>query len=104
MIIAFEVAYPSLSKSASISTFVDAAANESTNIVTHLSLSDDLALREKFGDIYKKLGENEEKINKELNSNQGESIEIGGYYHPNVNLAESAMRPSDTFNKIINSI
>ena len=45
MIIAFDVAYPSLSKSASISTFVEAAKlNESTKIVTHLSLSDSLTL------------------------------------------------------------
>ena len=37
---ALAVAQPSLSKSASISTFVEAAAKLSTNIVTNLSLSD----------------------------------------------------------------
>ena len=48
--------------------------------------------------------ENEKKINDELNSNQGERIEIGGYYHPNAELVEAAMRPSETFNEIINSL
>ncbi len=69
-----------------------------------LSSSEDPSIKEKFKDVYKKLMENEKKINDELNSNQGENIEIGGYYHPNAKLVESAMRPSDTFNEIINSL
>ena len=69
-----------------------------------LSSSEDPSINEKFKDVYKKLMENEKKINDELNSNQGERIEIGGYYHPNAKLVESAMRPSETFNEIINSL
>ena len=69
-----------------------------------LSSSEDPSINKKFKDVYKKLMENEKKINDELNSNQGENIEIGGYYHPNAKLVESAMRPSDTFNEIINSL
>tara|TARA_B100001123_G_scaffold125952_1_gene146706 strand:- start:1029 stop:3245 length:2217 start_codon:yes stop_codon:yes gene_type:complete len=69
-----------------------------------LSSSDDPSIREKFEGVYKRLMENEKKINDELSCNQGESIEIGGYYHPNAKLVESAMRPSDTFNEIINSL
>jgi len=69
-----------------------------------LSSSEDSSINEKFKDVYKKLMENEKKINDELNSNQGERIEIGGYYHPNAELVESAMRPSETFNEIINSL
>ena len=69
-----------------------------------LSSSEDPSIKEKFKDVYKKLMENEKKINDELNSNQGERIEIGGYYHPNPELVESAMRPSETFNEIINSL
>ena len=69
-----------------------------------LSSSDDLSIKVKFKDAYNKLMENEKKINDELNSNQGERIEIGGYYHPNAELVESAMRPSGTFNEIINSL
>ena len=69
-----------------------------------LSSSEDPSINEKFKDVYKKLMENEKKINDELNSNQGKRIEIGGYYHPNAELVESAMRPSETFNEIINSL
>ena len=69
-----------------------------------LSSSEDPSINEKFKDVYEKLMENEKKINDELNSNQGERIEIGGYYHPNAELVESAMRPSETFNEIINSL
>ena len=69
-----------------------------------LSSSEDLLIKEKFKDAYNKLMENEKKINYELNSNQGKRIEIGGYYHPNAELVESAMRPSETFNEIINSV
>lgn len=69
-----------------------------------LSSSEDPSINEKFKDVYKKLMENEKKIKDELNSNQGERIEIGGYYHPNAELVESAMRPSETFNEIINSL
>ena len=69
-----------------------------------LSTSEDPSIKEKFEGVYKRLIENEKKINDELSSNQGERIEIGGYYHPNAELVESAMRPSDTFNKIINSL
>ena len=69
-----------------------------------LSSSEDPSINEKFKDVYKKLMENEKKINYELNSNQGKRIEIGGYYHPNAELVESAMRPSNTFNEIINSL
>jgi len=69
-----------------------------------LSSSEDPSINEKFKDVYKKLMENEKKIKDELNSNQGERIEIGGYYHPNAELVESAMRPSETFNEIINSV
>ena len=69
-----------------------------------LSSSDDPSIRKKFKNVHNKLMENEKKINDELNSNQGERIEIGGYYHPNAELVESAMRPSNTFNEIINSL
>ena len=69
-----------------------------------LSSSEDLSIKEKFKDAYNKLMENEKKINDELNSNQGERIEIGGYYHPNAELVESVMRPSETFNEIINTL
>jgi isocitrate dehydrogenase len=47
---------------------------------------------------------NEEKIVGQLNAVQGVPMDIGGYYKPNPVLAAAAMRPSVTFNKILESI
>ena len=63
----------------------------------------DLKLQKIFSEVYLQLSDNERKINKELNSNQGEKIHIGGYYNPDKNLIESAMRPSETLNNIIST-
>ena len=63
----------------------------------------DLKLQKIFSEVYLQLSDNEHKINKELSSNQGEEIHIGGYYNPDKNLTESAMRPSETLNNIIST-
>jgi isocitrate dehydrogenase len=39
-----------------------------------------------------------------LNGVQGRPIEIGGYYHPDPRLTATAMRPSATLNRIIESL
>ena len=54
-----------------------------------------------YKDMAKNLSDNEKKINEELLKAQGEKMDIGGYYHFDENLAFKAMRPSETFNKII---
>lgn len=64
----------------------------------------DLELKEKFTDIAKKLTENEEKIAQELIDAQGSPVDIGGYYLPDHEKAEKAMRPSATLNSIIDSM
>ncbi len=61
-------------------------------------------LAEKFAPIAKALKENEDKIIEELLSVEGKAQDIGGYFHPNDELAEKAMRPSETLNKIIDNI
>jgi isocitrate dehydrogenase len=40
----------------------------------------------------------------ELLAVQGSPVEIGGYYHPDVRLVETVMRPSATLNGIIDTI
>ncbi len=65
---------------------------------------EDKELAEKFAPVAKALRENEEKIMKELLSVEGKAQDIGGYYHPDDKKAEKAMRPSQTFNRIIDSI
>ena len=64
----------------------------------------DSELRERFQGIAEQLGEKEEVIVDELNAAQGASIDIGGYYHPDINKVSQAMRPSETFNQVIESL
>lgn len=66
------------------------------------SQSKDEDLRNEFAQIYKRLNDNEAKIVDELNSVQGQSMDIGGYYAPDEALASEAMRPSSTLNDILN--
>jgi len=62
----------------------------------------DSELKNHFREISKELEANESKIMEELNSAQGKPVDIGAYYLPNEELVSSAMRPSKTFNKILN--
>lgn len=57
-----------------------------------------------FTNIFEALKSNESQIAQELIDAQGSAITIGGYYLPDTNLASKAMRPSKTFNKILNTI
>ena len=59
---------------------------------------DDVELKDRFTAIALNLAENESKIIEELNQSQGTSMDVGGYYQPDDQLAEKAMRPSKTFN------
>ena len=64
----------------------------------------DVDLKKIFTPIAKELKENEAKINEELISVQGHSVNIGGYYEPTEKLVSKAMRPSKTFNNILSEI
>jgi isocitrate dehydrogenase len=61
-------------------------------------------LAAKFAPVAKALKENEAKIIEELLAVEGKAQDIGGYFHPNDEKAEAAMRPSATLNAIINAI
>ncbi len=65
---------------------------------------EDKELADKFSKVAKELNENEEKIISEIFATEGKPQDIGGYYHLNDEKATKAMRPSETFNKIIESI
>jgi isocitrate dehydrogenase len=62
---------------------------------------DDPALKEQFAPLAQTLAENEEQIIRELVEIQGEPVDIGGYYHPDVDKAAAAMCPSPTLNGIL---
>ena len=64
----------------------------------------DIELKNKFSTIAKLFKDKETKILEELNDVQGQTINIGGYYEPNDDLASSVMRPSQTLNKILDSL
>ena len=66
--------------------------------------TDDPELAERFAPIAKQLGEAADQIVDELNAVQGSSMDVGGYYQPNPERAAAAMRPSRTFNSILDSV
>jgi isocitrate dehydrogenase len=69
-----------------------------------LASSSDKEFAETFAPIAKALEENEKQILDEMLAMEGKEQDIGGYYHPDDEKAEKAMRPSETLNKIIDSI
>lgn len=64
----------------------------------------DVDLAAKFASLADTLAENEATIVDELNSVQGQAMDIGGYYYPNAEAAETAMRPSATFNEALTAL
>jgi isocitrate dehydrogenase len=69
-----------------------------------LAHHDDADLAAAFSPVADALTLNEEKIVAELLGVQGQSVDIGGYFHPNPELAAKAMRPSETLNSMISSL
>jgi len=61
-------------------------------------------LAEKFAPVAQALKDNEATIIAELLAVEGNAQDIGGYFNPNEELAEKAMRPSATLNAIIDGI
>jgi len=43
-------------------------------------------------------------ILQELSAAEGKAIDLGGYYHPDPEKMQAAMRPSATFNTILDSL
>ncbi len=64
----------------------------------------DTDLQSIFTPIAKQLAEQEATIVSELNTVQGSAVDIGGYYRPNKALLAEIMRPSNSFNAIIDSL
>jgi isocitrate dehydrogenase len=64
----------------------------------------DPALKARFEKVARELAQNEAKIAAELLAAQGQPVDLGGYYLPDDARAERAMRPSPTFNSIIDAL
>ena len=61
-------------------------------------------LKDVFTPVAQALEENKEIILGEIAGAEGKPADIGGYYLPDDNMAETAMRPSKTLNSIIQKI
>lgn len=64
----------------------------------------DSGLAAAFGPVAESLASHETEIVAELIAVQGSPVDIGGYYRPDPALVEAVMRPSKTFNEIIDSL
>jgi isocitrate dehydrogenase len=64
----------------------------------------DADLKARFAPVAEALAKNEATITAELLAAQGDPVDFGGYYHPSDELTSAAMRPSATFNAIIDAI
>jgi isocitrate dehydrogenase len=65
--------------------------------------SDDQRLADAFAPLAQQLAANESVIVDELNTVQGDPVQLGGYYWPDRDRATEAMRPSTTFNAALAS-
>jgi isocitrate dehydrogenase len=64
----------------------------------------DAELKSRFEKMYKQLSASEEKIFNDLIEVQGKPVDIGGYFMPDDKKANEVMRPSETFNKIVDEM
>lgn len=66
--------------------------------------ADDAALAETFAPVAKTLADRIDTISQELVDAQGHPVDIGGYYRPDADKVATVMRPSKTFNEVIDSL
>jgi isocitrate dehydrogenase len=66
--------------------------------------TDDAALAQTFAPVAQALSDNIATISQELVDAQGHPVDIGGYYRPDPAKVASVMRPSKTFNEIIDAL
>lgn len=66
--------------------------------------SKDAELASYFRPLYEALSKEEQTIINELNAVQGQSVDIGGYYLVNPDACAKVMRPSETFNRILDAV
>jgi isocitrate dehydrogenase len=65
---------------------------------------DDAELARGFAALADKLEAAEATIIGELNGAQGKPVELGGYYRPDMDKVNAAMRPSQTFNAALQGL
>jgi len=79
--------------------------NRGSNFYVALYWAECLAKKDSsWSTLAKSLKNSEEQILKDLIDCQGSNVDIGGYYHPNPTKAAAAMRPSSTFNNLMDNM
>ena len=63
--------------------------------------SEDSELAARFAPLAQRLADGEQTIVAELAEVQGSPVDVGGYYRPDVELVNAAMRPSRTLNEAL---
>ena len=66
--------------------------------------TDDATLSKRFQNVAQQLGAKESTITNELLETQGDTVDLGGYFRPDQEAVSKAMRPSKTFNTIIDDM
>jgi isocitrate dehydrogenase len=66
--------------------------------------NDDQDLKRIFAPVAQELEAKVDVILQELQAVKGKSVDLGGYYHPDPAKMQAAMRPSATFNAILDSL
>ncbi|WIM68196.1 NADP-dependent isocitrate dehydrogenase [Corynebacterium breve] len=66
--------------------------------------TEDAEIAAAFKPVAEEINANVEAIDKELLDAQGEPADLGGYYFPNEEKLSAVMRPSETFNKLIDEL
>ncbi|MBW2459023.1 MAG: NADP-dependent isocitrate dehydrogenase, partial [Deltaproteobacteria bacterium] len=65
---------------------------------------DDAELKARFAPVAAEFEKNVAKISEEMLAAQGKPVDLGGYFMPDAKKAEAQMRPSATFNAIIDAL
>lgn len=66
--------------------------------------TDDAELQARFAPVAQQLTDKENDIVNQLNTAQGSSVELGGYYYPDADTVSALMRPSESFNTVIDTL
>ncbi|AXH97622.1 NADP-dependent isocitrate dehydrogenase [Ornithinimicrobium avium] len=66
--------------------------------------TEDAELARRFAPVAEQLSAQQDTIAQELLDVQGSPVDLGGYYHPDEEKVAAAMRPSATFNAVIDAL
>ena len=68
------------------------------------SQSEDAELAQQFAPLARRLADAEQQIVAELDEVQGAPVDVGGYYRPDPERVAAALRPSATFNALLEGL